>query len=1021
MTSSHRANRRLFRVLSLIVPLFVVLSTIGTSASAIAQTATEETPSPEPSPDPGPASPDPGPTSSPEPSPSPDPEPVGSPTIASDKDDYPPGGDVILSGADWRPDEIVHIRVNDDQGETWHRDVDVVADANGAIRDEFQLPDWFVATYVVTATGPLSGIATTTFTDSNMRFLSSGPVLTSVSWQLYSNSACTTALPGSANNGSGNITTTDDSTGTLNVAATGGQWLGLTAPASIGGQDFINWVNTSGGAAFTTSGPGNRTICVTGENNNGLRRLTANYTTNAAPDAVNDIRTFAEDSGTDAVNPLSNDTDANSDTLNVTAVSDPAHGTATIVGGGANVNYTPDTNYNGADSFTYTISDGHGGADTATVSISVTAVNDAPVNTVPGAQSTTEDTTLTFSTANANGISVADVDVAETVGGKLKLSLSVTNGTVSLTGTAGLVFSTGDGIGDAAMVFTGLTADVNAALDGLVYAPTANFSGSASLSFSTEDQGNTGSGGNKTDSDSVAITVNSVNDAPDAVNDSRAFDEDSGANAVNPLSNDADVDGDTLTVASVSDPPHGTATIVSAGANVNYTPDADFHGADSFTYTISDGHGGTDTATVSVNVNAVNDAPVCQDVEITTDEDNAGQTDPVCADVDGDALTYTVSAASDGESGFVAGEITYDPDPDFNGTDAFTYTANDGTVDSAAATVSVTVTEVNDAPDAANDSATVAEDGDVLVNVRSNDSTGPANEGGQSLTITAVGAPAHGTAVLESGQIRYTPAADYNGPDSFTYTITDDGTTAGAPDPLSDTATVSVTVTPVNDAPVIDSASFGVASVGCPTTLGAVNATLTTSFHDVDSGDAHVASIDWDSNPATTGDNQNLGAVTSPFSMAHSYPAAGTYTATVTVSDGSLSDSESKSITVNYNVVGGSFKQPVNNTRNGQATSIFKWGSTIPLKLEVTDCNGSHPSLEIRVHWQQLLGGVPQGELEAVATNNPDLGNLMRLVDSHYMFNWNTRLASDPTSTVRIQATIVSVGQVIYSDIGLKK
>jgi hypothetical protein len=194
------------------------------------------------------------------------------------------------------------------------------------------------------------------------------------------------------------------------------------------------------------------------------------------------------------------------------------------------------------------------------------------------------------------------------------------------------------------------------------------------------------------------------------------------------------------------------------------------------------------------------------------------------------------------------------------------------------------------------------------------------------------------------------------------------------------------------------------------------------SFHDVDAGSVHTANVDWDSNPLTPADNQNLGTVTSPFYASHGYAAPGTYTATVTVSDGALSDDATATITVNYTIVAGGFKQPVNNTRNGQLASIFKHGSTIPLKLEVTDCAGNHPSgLEIRVQWQVLANGIPQGEVEAVSTNFPDAGNLMRLVDSHYMFNWNTKLVNDPTSTVRIQARIVATGQVIYTDIGLKR
>ena len=88
------------------------------------------------------------------------------PTISSDKADYPPGGTVVLTGSNWQPGESVNIFVNDDAGKTWSRDVDVTADENGNIRDEFQLPSWFVAQYSVKATGAQSGEATTSFTDA---------------------------------------------------------------------------------------------------------------------------------------------------------------------------------------------------------------------------------------------------------------------------------------------------------------------------------------------------------------------------------------------------------------------------------------------------------------------------------------------------------------------------------------------------------------------------------------------------------------------------------------------------------------------------------------------------------------------------------------------------------------------------------------------------------------------------------------------------------------------------------------
>src|SRR5207237_706299 len=157
--------------------------------------------------------------------------------------------------------------------------------------------------------------------------------------------------------------------------------------------------------------------------------------------------------------------------------------------------------------------------------------------------------------------------------------------------------------------------------------------------------------------------------------------------------------------------------------------------------------------------------------------------------------------------------ILYSPDANYNGPDSFTYTATDnGTTNgspdprSDTGTVSVTVTEVNDPPVANPDAATVAEDGSVAIDAAGNDSPGPANESSQLVHVSHVDAPAHGSATIissgpDAGKILYSPDANYNGPDSFTYTATDNGTTNGSPDPRSDTGTVSVTVTEVNDRP----------------------------------------------------------------------------------------------------------------------------------------------------------------------------------------------------------------------------
>ncbi len=132
--------------------------------------------------------------------------------------------------------------------------------------------------------------------------------------------------------------------------------------------------------------------------------------------------------------------------------------------------YTPNANFFGVDSFTYRANDGSANSNVATVTITVFAVNDAPVNTVPGAQTTNEDTAKVFSSGNGNQISIADIDAG---GANNQVTLSVTNGSMTLSGVAGLSFTAGDGTADATMTFRGTAAAINTALNGLSYNPTS--------------------------------------------------------------------------------------------------------------------------------------------------------------------------------------------------------------------------------------------------------------------------------------------------------------------------------------------------------------------------------------------------------------------------------------------------------------------------------------------------------------------------------------------------------------------
>ena len=320
-----------------------------------------------------------------------------------------------------------------------------------------------------------------------------------------------------------------------------------------------------------------------------------------------------------------------------------------------------------SDDFTVALTDGESLSPFDETMFTI-IMNEAPVAN-DDSYGVDEDNTLTV--VVANGVLANDID-ADSDPLTAALVDDVTNGTLTL---------------NADGSFT--------------YTPNADFNGSDSFTYrandGTEDSGLA----------TVSITVNPVNDAPVAANDAFTTDEDTTLNIAAPgvLANDNDVDGDTLTSILVDDVANGTLSL-NADGSFDYTPNANFNGADSFTYRANDGSVESDIVTVAITVNPVNDAPVANDDSYSTDEDNtltvdvAGGVLSNDADVDGDALTAVL--ASDVSNGSLTlnadGSFDYTPDADFFGTDSFTYVANDGTLDSAPATVAITVDPVNDAP-----------------------------------------------------------------------------------------------------------------------------------------------------------------------------------------------------------------------------------------------------------------------------------------------------------------------------------
>jgi hypothetical protein len=423
-------------------------------------------------------------------------------------------------------------------------------------------------------------------------------------------------------------------------------------------------------------------------------------------------------------------------------VSQPTNGS--VVNNGTDVTYTPNANYNGADSFTYTVSDGNGGVDTATVPVTVNPVNDDPtldISTDPIEVNEGDTATRSFMAADVDGDTLTTQASSGTVNdlgssnfewsdladdGPAAITVTITvddgqGGTVSasfdltvLNVPPAAVFANTTGPitapGSAMLAFSNQTdpsqADTNA---GFLYSYDCTNAGTFVLSQSTSPTFNcpydmagiyTARGriedkdGGFTDLFADVVVEAPVNSAPDAQDDVATTDEDV-AVTIGILSNDTDIDGDPLTVEGVSQATNGTVT--NNGTDVTYTPNANYNGVDSFTYTLSDGNGGVDTATVTVTVNPVNDLPVSSDDNAVTDAGAAVTIDVLAndSDIDGDLLT--VSSVMQSANGSVTNNgvnVTYSPNGGFSGVDSFTYTASDPWGGSATATVTVTVSPV---------------------------------------------------------------------------------------------------------------------------------------------------------------------------------------------------------------------------------------------------------------------------------------------------------------------------------------
>jgi VCBS repeat-containing protein len=334
--------------------------------------------------------------------------------------------------------------------------------------------------------------------------------------------------------------------GSLSLAADGS--FSYTPNANFNGSDSFTYTVSDG---LAMSPPATVTITV--------------RSVNDVPVANVDNAAINEDTELTG-NVLTNDLDADGDLLTASIASSPAHGDL-IFNVDGSYTYTPAANFFGVDSFSYTVDDGQGGVATGTVSMVVAPINDPPIG-IDSTLVATEDTPVIGSVGNQ--ASDADGD---------PLTFTLVNPTGHTTN--GLVELNADG--------------------SFTYTPNANFNGQDQFTYFTSD------GQSRSNDTTVTIDVASVNDVPVALDDTASSDEDT-AMSGNVLSNDTDVDDPTLTMDLISGTSHGQLQWDASG-HYTYAPDLNFNGVDSFIYKVSDASGSYTTATMTITINAVNDAP----------------------------------------------------------------------------------------------------------------------------------------------------------------------------------------------------------------------------------------------------------------------------------------------------------------------------------------------------------------------------------------------------------------------------
>lgn len=515
----------------------------------------------------------------------------------------------------------------------------------------------------------------------------------------------------------------------------------------------------------TSKGTRTASIVLTCENDNSSTPVSI-LSTNNAPLAANITKTTLEDNLVSiSFGPI---TDVDGDNLNYSFSNGPNSGALSgcqVLAGEYVCNYTPNLNYNGDEVFNFKANDGTVDSNTGTVTVTVLPVNDVPTLTATQSVTTPEDTVLTF---NLNpGFDVEGSPLSYII---------------------------------VAQPSTGTLSCVGGTNNSCTYTPDLNFNGSTTFTYKVND--------GTLDSTLATVTVNvsSENDPPVMGSDQTfATNEDTALALTLNAATDVDLPAQTLSYKLITQPTKGTLSgcidnlTYTTGRNCTYTPFADVNGTDTFTFRSNDGlTDSTEVETVTINIAPINDAPTLTATQnVSTTEDtpltfdlNAG------TDIEGNTLSYVkLTNPANGTLTCAGGtnrSCTFTPNANWNGTTSFTYKVNDGGLDSTTATVTITVTPVNDPPVmAANQSYSVNDNTNLAITLS------PATDiDGGTLSYKIITPPSNGTlsACITTGaygtdlSCNYISNTNYNGTDSFTFIAYDTFTEALTP------ATVTITV-----------------------------------------------------------------------------------------------------------------------------------------------------------------------------------------------------------------------------------